>query len=56
MNNNFATEIYREKEKLRERIAEETLHFWRKNGVLNVSGDYYKAKESLMKCLEDIGA
>lgn len=56
MTKDFATEVYLEKEKLRELIADETIHWWKKNGVLSFTVDYYKAKEKLMDCLSDIGA
>lgn len=55
MDLNFATDLHREKERIREHIADETLHWWRQIGVLSVAVDYYKAKEKLMQYLQDIG-
>lgn len=54
----FAMKIYRQKEAMREQVAEETFVFWRENGVLNTSHllDSYKVKEAIMECLEKIDA
>ena len=55
MSVDFAAQLYREKEKIREQIAEETLHWWRQIGALPITAEHYEAKDKLMQYLEDIG-
>lgn len=51
----FAIYLNKERDSLRDRIAEETLHWWRKCGVINVNAEHYRAKERLMEYLHEIG-
>ena len=52
----FATELYQDKARIRERIADQTMHWWTKQGVITHVHDHFKVKEKLIRCLEDIGA